>query len=368
MKRKKERRSRIRTPLDFPTASGRKSRASGDRAARGRNDRENNLRSREGEKRGIGRSPIPFFGFLSPFSERAPPARPTKNGCVCGLRRLCRLVSAETGFLLIASALICPAAIASRLPLPKSVFPFLPPALLSCRDCFFPFRADCLHSCIVSAEKRFYLSFKQPAPAAKAAGAGCLRSISAKIRRKTDGFPCRGASFVCAAWERNALSPPAFSLGPNARTAPHALSRRARLWPCPSVPALRSNRRRSLAFCPSRPPLEHSAIPARAFCAGGDCGSQQTRAGGGRVREKCVVRGKAKCKTKRSGAGNLPRSALSAEKRLIRRAFSILRERSPQAPPRRRARPLRQRPGCTPSALPGWGNRCCCSREVARRR
>ncbi len=309
-----------------------------------------------------------FLAFCPPFPNALRPRARRKTGASAACAAFAALFPPKQVLLLITSALICPAAIASRLPLPKSVFPFLPPALLSCRDCFFPFRADCLHSCIVSAEKRFYLSFKQPAPAAKAAGAGCLRSISAKIRRKTDGFPCRGASFVCAAWERNALSPPAFSLGPNARTAPHALSRRARLWPCPSVPALRSNRRRSLAFCPSRPPLEHSAIPARAFCAGGDCGSQQTRAGGGRVREKCVVRGKAKCKTKRSGAGNLPRSALSAEKRLIRRAFSILRERSPQAPPRRRARPLRQRPGCTPSALPGWGNRCCCSREVARRR
>lgn len=229
MKRKKERRSRIRTPLDFPTASGRKSRASGDRAARGRNDRENNLRSREGEKRGIGRSPIPFFAFSPLFPNALRPRGRRKTGASAACAAFAALFPPKQVLLLIASALICPVAIASRLPLPKSVFPFLSPALLSCRDCFFPFRADCLHSCIVSAEKRFYLSFKQPAPAAKAAGAGCLRSISAKIRRKTDGFPCRGASFVCAAWGRNALSPLAFSLGSNARTAPHALSRRARL-------------------------------------------------------------------------------------------------------------------------------------------
>lgn len=289
MKRKKERRSRIRTPLDFPTASGRKSRASGDRAARRRNDRENNLRSREGEKEGSAGVRSLFF-FLSPFSERATPARPTKNGCVCGLRRLCRLVSAETGFLLIASALICPAAIASRLPLPKSVFPFLPPALLSCRDCFFQFRADCLHSCIVSAEKRFYLSFKQPAPAAKAAGAGCLRSISAKIRRKTDRFPCRGASFVCAAWGGTRFLRPRFRsdrMLERRRTLFHAARDFGRARLCPhfvqtegarlpfALPARRLN-------IPQSPPALFAR--ARRFVA---CRVRKER-----VREKCVGRGR----------------------------------------------------------------------------
>ncbi len=196
---KKERRSRIRTPLDFPTASGRKSRASGDRAARRRNDRENNLRSREGEKEGSAGVRSLFLAFCLPFPNALRPRARRKTGASAACAAFAALFPPKQVLLLIASALICPAAIASRLPLPKSVFPFLPPALLSCRDCFFPFRA------------------------------GCLRSISAKIRRKTDGFPCRGASFVCAAWGRNALSPPAFSLGPNARTAPHALSRRARL-------------------------------------------------------------------------------------------------------------------------------------------
>lgn len=232
----------------------------------------------------------PFFSFCLPFPNALRPRARRKTGASAACAAFAALFPPKQVLLLIASALICPAAIASRLPLPKSVFPFLPPALLSCRDCFFQFRADCLHSCIVSAEKRFYLSFKQPAPAAKAAGAGCLRSISAKIRRKTDRFPCRGASFVCAAWGGTRFLRPRFRsdrMLERRRTLFHAARDFGRARLCPhfvqtegarlpfALPARRLN-------IPQSPPALFAR--ARRFVA---CRVRKER-----VREKCVGRGR----------------------------------------------------------------------------